>query len=124
MYSDTFEKNFMKYIDLLPQESLKFLVLDATPKPEERCEAPYSNNTKIRFDSVSDLREYAKMCIQEDMRIMSLHAVYQDKTFIHLDILIPRVKVFNRVNDMTPQKLFEEGLLGPSGLIHMYELVF
>ncbi len=124
MYSDTFEENFMKYIDLLPKDALKFLVLDATPRPEDRWEAPWVNNTKIRFDSVKDLKTYIHKAIQDDMRIMSLNAVYEDKSFIHFDILIPKVKVFKIVDGFSPKMLYDEGLLGPGKQIEMFELVF
>ena len=124
MGSDTFQLNLLKYIDLLPKESLKFLILDATPKPDERWESPWSNNTKIRFTSFEELRGYVNQCFKDDLRIMSLHAVYTDNTFIYLDVLIPKVKVFNTAEKMTSQKLAEAGLLGQDGFIQYYELVF
>jgi hypothetical protein len=124
MYSDTFEENFLKYIDLLPQDSLQFLFLNATPMPEDRWEAPWVNSSTIRFDSVKELRTYVQKCIQENLRIMSLNAVYKDKSFIHFEIQIPKVKVFKRIDALTPNQLHEAGLLGAGKLIEIYELAF
>jgi hypothetical protein len=123
MYSENYQTNIITFIDILPKESLKYLLLDATPKPEERCEAPWTNNTKIRFSSFVDLREYLNLCFAKEMRIMSLHTVYEDKSFIYLDVLIPKVKVFNSMK-MTPETLAAAGLLGPNGFVQYYELVF
>ena len=124
MYSDTFEENFLKYIDLLPQDSLKFLLLDATPRPEDRWEAPWVNNSVIRFESVKELRTYVQKCIRDDLRIKSLNAVYKNKSFIHYDIMIPKVKVFNILDGFTPKILYDQGLLGAGKQIEIFELVF
>ncbi len=121
---DCFETSFFKYISLLPLDRLKFFVLDASPMPEDRWEAPWVNSSPIQFKTIDELRNYLKKGFKNNMRILSLNAVYEDKTFIHYQVQIPKVKVFNRLGDFPPQKLNDAGLLGSGKWIEMYELVF
>jgi hypothetical protein len=111
-------------LSLVPEENLKFCLMEATLKPDNRWEMPFTNNHKIRFENLTEIQTYIRDTSNNDVRILSINIVYSKKIYIYYDVLCAKIKIYNSSEMIELKTLRDAGLLGGGKLIEYFEIVF
>jgi hypothetical protein len=111
-------------LSLVPKENLKFCTMEATLKPDDRWEMPFTNNHKIRFENLTEIQTYIQDTTNKDVRILSINIVYSNKIYIYYDVLCAKLKIYNSSEMIDLKTLRDAGLLGGENLIQYFEIVF
>lgn len=118
------KSNLIRLLSLLPEENLKFCTMEATLKPDDRWEMPFTNNHKIRFENLTDIQTYIQDTTNKDVRILSIIIVYNNKVYIYYDVLCAKLKISNSSEMIDLKTLRDADLLGGGKLIEYFEIVF
>ena len=118
-------EDLLSYLNYIPDSPLQECVLELILKSEDPWEAPFANNnTKLRFESLKDLRTYIQYMTTSQTRILSLNIVYSDKTWVYFDVLLSKLKLGYSFDKFQFPKLLSSGLVGNGKFIEDIQILF